>query len=313
MSAPTDRPRPQPADEVHAHEVHADDVPLLDASAVPAALRLFRERYWLRAAAGVVLLSVVFVLLGRWQLHRHEAKVERRDRVAANYGAAPAALDTVLATPATELPRGREWTPVRVRGTYDAAGTLLTRNRPFESQYGYEVVVPLRLPDGSLLAVDRGWIPFGESATRLPEVPAAPSGEVEVVVRLRPFEPSAGAYEVPGQIRRIAADEVGAEVPGTLYRAYGVLASEQPRPAVAPRLLPRPDTDLGPHLAYTWNWWGFAVAAYVLLLYYALREVQNRRLSARGIDPEAAAAARKERARRRRVRDEDVEDAALEG
>ncbi|MBI4939139.1 MAG: SURF1 family protein [Actinobacteria bacterium] len=312
MSAPTDRPRPQPADAPRSG-VPLDDVPLLDASAVPEALRLFRERYWVAAAAGVVLLSVVFVLLGRWQLHRHEAKVERRDRVAANYGAAPAPLVGVLATPTTALPRAREWTPVRVEGTYDPEHTLLVRNRPFQGQYGYEVVVPLRLADGTLLAVDRGWIPFGESATRLPEVPAAPSGPVEVVVRLRPFEPSAGAYEVPGQIRRIAADEVAAEVPGTLHRAYGVLASEQPRPAVAPRLLPRPDTDLGPHLAYTWNWWGFAVAAYVLLLYYALREVQNRRLTARGVDPEVAAAARKARARRRRVRDEDVEDAALEG
>jgi cytochrome oxidase assembly protein ShyY1 len=255
---------------------------------------------------------VAFVLLGRWQFHRHEAKVDRRDRVAANYGAAPVPLDAVLAGPSAALPQAREWTSVRVRGTYDVTRTLLVRNRPFSGQYGYEVVVPLRLPDGSLLAVDRGWIPFGESATRLPEVPAAPGAQVEVVVRLRPFEPADGAYEVPGQLRRISAGEVAAEVPGTLYRAYGVLAAEQPRPAVAPRLLPRPDTDLGPHLAYTWNWWGFAVAAYLLLFYYALREVQNRRLTALGVDPEEAAAARKERARRRKVRDEDVEDAALE-
>lgn len=291
----------------------AEDLRLLDAASARAAVRLFRERYWARAAVLVVLLSVVFVLLGRWQLHRHEAKVERRDRVAANYGAQPVPLADVLASPGTPLPAAAQWRSVRVTGTYDTARTLLVRNRPFEGQYGYEVLVPLRLADGGVLAVDRGWIDFGQSATRLPPVPAAPSGQVDVVVRLRPYEPADGPYEVPGQLRRIAADEVAAKVPGPLYRGYGVLASERPRPADAPRLLPRPDTDLGPHLAYTYNWWGFAVAAYVLLGYYALREVQLRRLARRGIGAEQLAAARTARRRSRTVRDEDVEDAALGG
>ena len=291
----------------------SEDLRLVDGASARAAVRLFRERYWALTAVFVLLLSVVFVLLGRWQYHRHEAKVERRDRVAANYGAQPVPLADVLPSPAATLPAAAQWTPVRVTGTYDAGRTLLVRNRPLEGQYGYEVVVPLRLADGTLLPVDRGWIDFGQSATALPPVPAAPSGPVEVVVRLRPYEPGDGAYEVPGQLRRIAADEVAAKVPGTLYRAYGVLASERPRPADAPRLLPRPDTDLGPHLAYAYNWWGFAVAAYVLLGYYALREVQARRLAARGIGAEQLAAARAARRRSRRVRDEDVEDAALGG
>lgn len=291
----------------------AADLRLLDAGSAGAALRLFRERYWARAAVGVVLLSVAFVLLGRWQLHRHEAKVERRDRVAANYGSAPVPLDRVLASPGVALPADAQWTPVRVSGTYDPEHTLLVRNRPLEGRYGYEVLVPLRLPDGGALLVDRGWVDFGESATERPQVPAPPAGQVDVVVRLRPYEPAGGAFDVPGQLRRIAADEVTAKVPGPLYGGYGVLASEQPRPGEAPRLLPRPDTDLGPHLAYAWNWWGFAVAAYVLLFYYALREVQVRRLAARGVGVEQLAAAKAARRRARTVRDEDVEDAALGG
>ena len=153
-----------------------EDLRLLDAASARAALRLFRERYWARAAVGVVLLSVAFVLLGRWQLHRHEAKVERRDRVAANYGARPVPMADVLASSAAELPADREWTPVRVTGAYDPEHTLLVRNRPYEGQYGYEVVVPLRLPDGSAIVVDRGWIDFGESATARPQTPRPCAG-----------------------------------------------------------------------------------------------------------------------------------------
>jgi cytochrome oxidase assembly protein ShyY1 len=153
-------------------------------------------------------------------------------------------------------------------------------------------------------------VPYGESATDRPPVPAPPSGDVEVVVRLRPPEPSTGRRAPAGQALRIDLDELAGVTTGPVRRAYGVLAQERPRPADAPALLPRPDTDLGPHLAYAWNWWGFAVAGYALLGYYALREVQLRRLAPRGISAEQLSAARKQRARRRRVRDEDYEDAA---
>jgi cytochrome oxidase assembly protein ShyY1 len=286
------------------------DLRLLDATSAPAALRLVREGSWALAVLGVVALSVVFVLLGRWQWHRHEAKVERRDQVAARYDSVPVPLTAVLATPQSPLPADRRWTPVRVAGTYDATGTLLVRNRPYDGEYGFEVLVPLRLAGGGTLVVDRGWVPFGESATALPAVPEPPGGTVEVVVRLRPGEPSDGRRPPAGQLQRIDLAQVSAAVGRPVHQAYGVLAAEQPRPPDAPALLPRPDTGLGPHLAYAYNWWGFAVAAYGLLGYYALREVQNRRLRARGVSPEQAAAARRLRSRRRKVRDEDWEDAA---
>ncbi len=295
-------------DQIARSGLTREDLRLVDATSARSAVALLRERYWLRAAVAVLALSVVFVLLGRWQLHRHEAKVERRDRVAANYSAQPVPLADVLLGPAAALPPSREWTPARVRGRYDPAATVLVRNRPYDGEYGFEVLVPLRLAGGGTLVVDRGWIPFGESATRLPAVPAPPDGEVELVVRLRPGELADGRRPPPGQLLRI---DLGALATGDVYRgAYGVLAQERPRPAEGPLLLGRPDTDLGPHLAYTWNWWGFAVAAWVLWGYYALREVQNRRLAALGVSAEQVAHARRARSRARRPRDEDWEDAA---
>lgn len=290
------------------------DLRLVDRAGVRGAVLLVRERYWLLATLGVVVLSVVFVLLGRWQHGRHDAKVERRDRIEANYDAPAVPLAEVLPSPAAALPADRQWRPVTVTGTYEPRRTLLVRNRPYDGTFGYEVLVPLRLADGGLLVVDRGWIPFGQSATALPPVPAPPAGPVEVVVRLRPGEPDDGRSPPPGQLLRIVLDDVAATLPpGTpLYRAYGVLAQERPPVGDAPLLLERPDTGLGPHLAYAWNWWGFAVAAHVLLGYYALREAQLRRLAARGVSAAQVTAARAARARRRRVRDEDWEDAALD-
>ncbi len=246
-----------------------------------AALALFRRRGWVLAFLGVVVLSVVFVLLGRWQYHRHEGKVERRDRVAANYDAAPAPLADVLA-PGTPVDAGLEWRPVRVEGTYLPQATVVVRNRPRDGSNGYEVLVPLRTDAGPLLWVDRGWVPAGEDARGPGAVPAPPAGQVTVVARVRPGEPPAGRTPPVGQALRIDLegldrDLARAGVEGERYAAYAVLAEETPAPASAPRLLERPDTGLGINLAYAVQWYGFAVTVYVLLGVAAVREARRLR------------------------------------
>jgi len=265
----------------------------IDARTVRSALGLLREPFWARIAVAVVLLSVAFFFLGRWQLHRHQGKAARIDLINANYDATPVTLDRVLPTPASPLPADREWTQVRVDGVYETDHRILVRNRPLNTEYGFEVVVPLRLPSGAALLVDRGWIPAGERFVVPDSVPAPPGGTVSAVVRLRPGEPPLDRTPPPGQELRIDLGRMAASAGGTVYRgAYGVLAGETPAPAVAPTPLPRPDEDLGPHLAYAVQWWIGDVAAYVLLAYYALQEARDRRAGVvRGSKGRTAAAA----------------------
>jgi cytochrome oxidase assembly protein ShyY1 len=237
-------------------------------------LGLLRQSLWLRLLLVVAVLSVAFVFLGRWQLHRHEAKVARNAVIDANYTASPVALAQVLPDTAAALPPSRQWTPVEVTGVYEPGSEVIIRNRPLNGDYGYEVVVPLRTASGASLLVDRGWLPPGEDFVRPASIPAPPGGTVTVVVRLRPGEPPLAQEPPPGQELRIDLPRIAARTGGDVYRgAYGVLASEQPRAAGAPTLLPRPDQSLGPHLAYAYQWWFGALAAWALLGYYAVREV----------------------------------------
>ncbi len=240
------------------------------------ALLIVRERGWLLAAAGVVVLSVIFVLLGRWQFGRHEAKVLRAERIDTNYSAPVAALHDLLPEPPSALAPGDQWRPVRAVGVYDEAGTVLVRNRPLDGVYGYEVIVPLRLAGGGVLLIDRGWIPNGSTGARPDQVPAPPSGTVTVTARLRPGEPGVDRRPPPGQELRIDLARITPRIGAAVYQAYGVLAAETSRPSVAPTLLPRPDTGLGPHQAYAIQWWGFAVAAYAVFFHYLSREVLAR-------------------------------------
>src|SRR5436190_1425982 len=167
--------------------------PLSDAGSRPGVrgvLAVLREPYWLRAAFVVVGLSIACVFLGRWQWGRHEGKLAMAQQVDHAYGAAPASLAELLPVPTQPLPSDEEWRPVRARGTYLGDETVLIRNRPNENgEFGYEVVVPLRVDGGPVLLVDRGWIPNGASGARPDAVPAPPSGEITVLARLRPTEP----------------------------------------------------------------------------------------------------------------------------
>lgn len=275
----------------------------LDRATLLAALRLLRERTWARALLGVVVLSVVFLLLGRWQWHRHEGKVAANDQLHANYTAPAVPLASVLPAPSAALPAAMQWHQVTLTGSYLPDRTIVVRNRPLNGDYGYEVLVPLRLDSGDLFVVDRGWIPNGQTGAAPDSVPQPPAGPVSLVVRLRPSEPPVNRTPPPGQALRINLPELAAELAAPTYQAYGVLATEQPRAQVAPSPLPEPTIDLGMNLSYAVQWLGFAITAYVLLAVFAVREVRRREAIALGIPPEVYAAAR----RRRRPEPEDEE------
>lgn len=240
------------------------------------ALRLLTERGWALGLLGMMILSVAFVQLGGWQHHRYAAKVLRNTWIEANYGAEPVPLAVVLPTPSAPLPQDQQWRPVTIEGVYETSGQLVVRNRSFGRESGFEVLVPLRRDDHSLVLIHRGWVPMGQTGVAPAAVPLPPPGRVEVTARLRPSEPPADRTPPPGQVQRINLAQIGAGLDGPLYQAYGDLAGESPAPTQAPRRLLRPDEDLGPHLGYAWQWWLFAAAGYGVLGYHMLREARRR-------------------------------------
>jgi len=234
-------------------------------------------RRWLAALAAAAVFAVACFFLGRWQWGRHVTKHVRAERITSHYTASPVPLGTALRSVDTALRPSEEWTPVSVTGTYSADNLLLVRNRPNNSVYGYEVVVPLEVPGGAVL-VDRGWIPNADTAADKPPVPATPTGTVTVTGWLRPGEPSLHRDMPTGQLASINLAEAGQQTGARLYGAYLIVRSEhsasgqhiaRATPLVAP------DTDEGPHLAYALQWWLFAATGFVLVGVGARREAQD--------------------------------------
>lgn len=229
------------------------------------------SRRWLGVLAVGVAVAAGCVLAGRWQWTRHEHRVAVAAVVEANYDATSVPLGDVLPGPAEPLATADEWRPVTVTGRYADGGTVVLRNRPVDGGPAVHVLAPLVVESSAgpaVLVVDRGWVPAGAEALAN-GVPAPPGGDVEVVVRLRPAEPP-GRVGPPGQTYRIdpegvlAAGSAGADVASLpAFDAYGVLARETPSATSPPAALPPPDTGLGSHLSYAFQWWVFALGALV--------------------------------------------------
>ncbi len=282
-----------------------------------------RSARWARIIALGVLVSTACVALGYWQWTRHSARAAAAAQVDAAYDATPVALGDLLVA-GQGLTAGDSWRPVTVVGTYVPRGSVLLRNRPVSGVPAVHVLAPFVVLVGdeapALLVVDRGWLPAGAAEDPV-AVPAPPPGEVELLVRLRPPERPSGRQAPSGQAYSIDPAAVVAEAGVTestelgqapVLAAYGILERETPGAPTAPRPLPRPDTALGTHLSYTFQWWLFAAGALVGVGVLARRE-------AAALDPRACTTEsdrRPSRAptprRRARVTAEQEEDALVE-
>nr|WP_179423930.1 SURF1 family protein [Pedococcus badiiscoriae] len=225
-------------------------------------------------AFGVALaFAVAAYFLGQWQWHRYEAKAARADRIHAHYDAKPRPVTDVLGP--APMPLAEEWTRVTMHGRYAADKTLLVRNRPYQGTYGYEVLVPFVDDSGATVLVDRGWVMNAQTAQTLPRVVPPPTASLTVTGWLRRWEPSLGKSMPAGQVASINQAEVSSRVGTQLLGAYVVLDVERLPDGSAPSRptpLEAPDTDLGPHQAYAFQWWLGMVAGFVLVWFGARRE-----------------------------------------
>lgn len=261
-------------------------------------LRVLGSRRWLGALALAALFATAAFYLGRWQWHRYEDRSARADQITAHYDAAPVPVGEVLG--AAPLRPEAEWTKVTATGRYAADEPMLVRNRPLEGTYGYEVLAPLALEDGTTLLVDRGWVLNAETAEDRPAVPPTPGGEVTVTGWLRPSERSLGRELPPGQLASINLAEAARQMGGTLLGGYAVLDQERAADGTTPERparLERPDTGLGPHQAYALQWWGSMPVGFVLIYFGVRREYLEGR--------EKAGPARPPRAKKVRIWDEE--------
>ncbi len=136
------------------------------------------------AALGVLFLAV-FIALGTWQVKRRAWKLDLIARVEQRVHAPPVALPEAARWPLVTA-TSDEYRHVKASGTFiDGSQTLV--HAVTELGAGFWVLTPLRMADGTIVLVNRGFVP-SEARTRI-----APEALTSITGLLRMTEPG-GAF-----------------------------------------------------------------------------------------------------------------------
>lgn len=201
---------------------------------------------------------VAMVNLGLWQLRRLDEKKEFNAAVSAT-AEAPLVDYDPAAVPAP-------YQRVRVSGEY-LDREFVVVNISQDGTGGRDQVGVLRLDDGSLLVVNRGFA-AGNAA-----LPALPEGTVEVVGRVRESLTARrgqtaddGAQQLT-EIRRVDLDVLAMQFDEKIEPVYVEVLTEDAAPVAGLVPIAFPALDEGPHLSYAVQWFlfsGFVVLGWVL-------------------------------------------------
>lgn len=158
-----------------------------------------RSPKWVAAHAGILVLAVVFLLLGRWQWHAgHKvAPLTRHQLVSWRTPVPAASLLTAEGVDGTKIGQA-----VTAQGSYDAARQLLVPGRKLDGHSGYYLIVPLVTAPGEAITVNRGWLPADGGGQ--PAMPAPPSGRVTVTGWVAESESATGSVNQNGIVQTAA-------------------------------------------------------------------------------------------------------------
>jgi surfeit locus 1 family protein len=241
-----------------------------------------RRRGLLVPAVLTLAALIVLVGLGRWQLERKTWKEQLIARLTERFAAPPTALPAPTTWPGRDaeiLEFRRVTFPVEFLHEQEAlVYATASAFRPDISGPGYWVFTPARLAGGSLLMVNRGWIPADrQDATS--RAAGQLSGIVDVTGVLRWPEPRGWftPADDPGRNLWFVRDPLaiaaakGVEAPAPFY-----VEQEAPIP---PGGLPRagrlqvvlPNN----HLQYAITWFGLALALAAVFIAWASKRLRR--------------------------------------
>ena len=228
-------------------------------------LRTMFSRRWILTTLLALVGGMLCVRLGIWQLDRLEQRRAFNGHVEAMRTAEPLHL---TGEPSDDLAT-MEFRAVSVSGRYDFENQVVLRNRYFQNRYGYDLLTPLLLDDGSAVLVDRGWIPAdgndSPASWRRYDQPGLVAFRGQI--RLGQTKPALGGVPDPtlalGQSdlvfwNNVDLERISQQLPYPLLDVY--IQPEVDPADLTPPILYQPELELseGPHLGYAIQWFIFA-------------------------------------------------------
>jgi surfeit locus 1 family protein len=228
---------------------------------------VIKTRFWI-ASMVALLLALIAVGLGVWQLGRADEKRQMMER-------AQSRLMPI------EIGQAKPWRPsleadaldqqrVTLSGTWISEKTIALDNRGWEGQAGVHILTPVRLVDGSIIWVNRGWMAKAPAAA-LGDIPqaAAPQslGGVALASIMKRMELSSSPQALRSGNLWQNFDWPAAQqwLPGNVWPV--IVWQTQDNGDGLKRKLPDVGDDVSMHQGYAFQWFLMSIAA----LFFAWR------------------------------------------
>ncbi|MFB3044061.1 MAG: SURF1 family protein [Acidimicrobiia bacterium] len=221
---------------------------------------------WMIAHLVVLLVVVLFVRLGFWQLDRWDERRLENAVGESRTSEDPVDISVLLDAVGDDI-ETLEYRRALATGVFSSEDEVLIRSQVYLGAAGFHVITPLIGGSGEAILVNRGWVPLG-----LDQVPVTgaspPPGEVTVVgwVHLSQERPPLGPADPDdGRLTtasRVDIPRIQEQTPTLLAPVYLVSMGEGSEELPVPVDPPTFDDD-GPHLAYAIQWFAFALIGLV--------------------------------------------------
>jgi len=216
---------------------------------------------------------VAMISLGLWQLRRLDEKQSFDNQVTEHTNAQVAPLDSsFLGGQADEFAYRR----VSTTGTYLGEPQFEVVNVTQGGTTGRDVVNALQLADGTLVIVNRGFVPTGTP------LPSAPTGEVELLARIKAGQvagtgqPSDDGTQTLTEIRRVDLAALGQQFDQPLAPLYLELLKSNPAEPASVSPIAFPELGDGPHLGYAVQWAIFSICVAVGWVFAIRKSIRAR-------------------------------------
>ncbi len=227
--------------------------------------RLLTPR-WVVAHIVVLMVVIVCVNLGFWQLRRLDERRIENTVGETRFNSVPEDLEVLMSSVGADLD-SLVYRRALTTGVFDPDNEVLIRSQIYLENAGFHVITPLVLADGTAVLVNRGWVPLVLDRVPVNQAPP-PVGEVEVLAWLD-LTKIRGAFG-PADLEegrlvamsRVDIDRIQQQVPYRLAPMYllllDALETDLPISPKAPVF-----DDEGPHLGYAIQWFGFALVGLI--------------------------------------------------
>ena len=215
---------------------------------------------------GVILVAALLTIaltarLGFWQLDRAQEKLSLQSK--------REAAEQLPALAVADLPNAAEHRSFVASGRWREQEQFWLGNRPHHGQVGFILVTPLELNDGSVLWVQRGWVPRVSNSYEAPAFPVATTGSVTVQGRLsryasRAFELGASAQ---GGVRQ-NLDLVKSAQAGTHQHNWVLWQTSNCQPLRCD--WPPVDLGVAKHHGYAFQWFALSLLTVGLYVWFQL-------------------------------------------